>query len=168
MIEYEIIRKRIKNVNLHIKDDGSVYVTAPRHVSKKFIDDFVESKADWIERERGNATNRALTDSGRTDEECLALFNEISDRIYPHFAKSIGKKPLLKVRFMKSCWGVCHYRKGYITLNRALADKPYQAVEYVVLHEYVHFIVHDHQQGFYNMMRRFMPDYKERAKLLKQ
>ncbi len=48
-LHYRVIRKRVKNINLHV-DDGEVWVSAPRGVPQKTIDAFVQSKADWITR----------------------------------------------------------------------------------------------------------------------
>lgn len=47
--------------------------------------------------------------------------------------------PVLKVRQMKTRWGVCVPAKRQITFSLRLAEKPRAAVEYVVLHEYAHF-----------------------------
>ena len=90
-----------------------------------------------------------------------------SDRIYPLFARLLPEKPELRVRWMKSRWGVCCPAKNRITLNKQLMGKPRAAMEYVVLHEYVHFLHPDHQAGFHAEMAKWMPDYRERRKLLK-
>ena len=45
--------------------------------------------------------------------------------------------------------------------------KPRAALEYVVLHEYVHFLHPNHQAGFHAEMARLMPDYLARRALLK-
>ena len=47
-IEYSIERKRVKRVNLRITREGEVKVSAPRSVSKRFIQAFVEEKGPWI------------------------------------------------------------------------------------------------------------------------
>ena len=46
-------RKGMKNLRLRLGADGSVRVSAPYGVPKGRIDEFVESRADWIERRRG-------------------------------------------------------------------------------------------------------------------
>lgn len=48
VIEYTLARKKVKNVNMRVKADGSVSVSAPRRVSAKQIDDFVRSRYDFI------------------------------------------------------------------------------------------------------------------------
>lgn len=42
----------MKNLRLRVKADGSVHVSAPYGVSQKTIDDFVESRTDWIIEQR--------------------------------------------------------------------------------------------------------------------
>lgn len=48
VIEYMLARKKVKNVNMRVKADGSVSVSAPSRVSAKQIDDFVRSRYDFI------------------------------------------------------------------------------------------------------------------------
>ena len=51
-------------------------------------------------------------------------------------------------------------------MNVRLAEKPLGCIEYVVLHELVHTAVPDHGEKFKAMMDRYMPDWKERRKVL--
>lgn len=48
IIDYTLVRKKVKNINMRVKADGSVSVSAPNRVSVKFIDDFVRSRYDFI------------------------------------------------------------------------------------------------------------------------
>ena len=47
-IKYNLERKKVKNINLRIKSDGKVYVSANRFVNQMVIDDFLISKSDFI------------------------------------------------------------------------------------------------------------------------
>ncbi len=101
-------------------------------------------------------------------EEALALFTELSDAVFPLFARVLdGRPPVLKVRQMKTRWGVCAPARRQITLNLRLAEKPRAAAEYVVLHEYAHFVHPNHSPAFWAVVARYMPDYKARRTLLK-
>ena len=40
------------------------------------------------------------------------------------------------------------------------------AIEYVVLHELAHIRHHNHSAAFYALIEKYMPDYKERRKML--
>ena len=75
--------------------------------------------------------------------------------------------PEIKTRYMTSRWGVCYPAKHTITLSTRLIHYPVRCFEYVLLHEYAHFLVPNHSASFYDIVRRNMPDYKERIRLLK-
>lgn len=47
-IEYELIRKDVKYINLRVNKKGEVVVSAPKKAPLNVIDEFVQSKAFWI------------------------------------------------------------------------------------------------------------------------
>lgn len=49
-MKIELILKNVKNINLSVKPDGSVSVSAPILMPKNKIIEFISSKADWIKR----------------------------------------------------------------------------------------------------------------------
>ena len=169
LLVYTLTRKRVKNLNLRVGLDGKVAASAPMRMPKKDIEAFIISKAGWIQKVVDKmAAQPAPAPCRYTREECLALFSAISDMVFPLFADLLGgKKPELRVREMKTRWGVCNVSARRITLNTRLAEKPREAQEYVVLHEYVHFLHPDHQSGFHAEMARLMPDYKVRRRMLR-
>lgn len=77
-------------------------------------------------------------------------------------------RPELKIRSLKSQWGNCHWRQGYVTLNTALARCPEHLRNYVALHELIHFLHHDHGPGFYAVMDTLMPDWREYRRELRR
>lgn len=168
---YVLVRKRVKNINLRVRRDGSVAVSAPRRTPLAQIDAFVAGRAAWIAKARTQvlaAEAEAQRPCAVSREEAMALFAEISEAFFPLFAGVLdGRRPVLKVRQMKTRWGVCAPAKRQITLNLRLAEKPRAAVEYVVLHEYAHFVHPDHSPAFWAVVARVLPDYKERRALLK-
>jgi predicted metal-dependent hydrolase len=136
-------------------------------VSKTEIDKFVQSKTKWIEKQLAKPPVPKRELKHFDDDICLEKFNKIADDVYPLIAKKIKFKPILRIKDYKSRWGVCFTKRGYIILNKQLFDKPIPAIEYVILHEYVHFLVPNHGSKFHKIMGKLMPDYKERRKLLK-
>lgn len=169
-ITYVLQRKRVKNINLRIGPGGEVSVSAPKATPKAAIDAFISAKANWIMRSRQKVLARVpAPPCPYTAEECLALFTRVSDEIFPLFQDVLkGKKPLIIVKNSKSRWGVCYPQKNTLIFSTMLAAKPMEAIEYVILHEYVHFLHPDHQAGFHAEMTRLMPDYRQRRKLLCQ
>ena len=49
-VEYDLQRKKVKNINLRVRTDGSVTVSANNRVSEKRIDDFVRANAETVFR----------------------------------------------------------------------------------------------------------------------
>lgn len=47
-ITYELTRKKVKNINLRIKPDGTVHVSASTAVTIAVIERFIRERADFI------------------------------------------------------------------------------------------------------------------------
>lgn len=62
----------MKNLRLRVAPDGSVLVSAPYGVSRASIDSFVESRSDWISRQRGTAS----VPSGLLEAGAITLFGK--------------------------------------------------------------------------------------------
>lgn len=152
---------------MRIKPGGEIFVSANKYVPLSAVDEFVISKAQWIEKARTKIEKRQIITPDIDDEVCNEYFEKISGEIYPIFKKHLPKKPVIVVKNLKSAWGICHYKQNYIVINKALYLKPKEAAEYVMMHEYVHFLEPNHQKGFHTLMQKLMPDYMERKKLLK-
>ncbi len=56
-----IVRSRRKTVALYVRSDGSLEVRAPLRLSKAVIQAFVDSKTDWIARQRSKANSQSTT-----------------------------------------------------------------------------------------------------------
>ena len=167
IISYGLTRKKIKNWNLRVRE-GQVFLSVPLRVSDRQADEFIRGRADWILRtlERQNrAANMPLEELPRV--MCMERLTVALERVYPLAAALGVAKPQLRLRKMRSQWGNCHYRQGYITLNTVLASCPKELQDYVCLHELVHFLHPNHGSGFYAVMDKLMPDWKARRRALK-
>ena len=70
------------------------------------------------------------------------------------------------VKQMKTKWGSCNTDKARIWLNLELAKKPPQCLEYILLHELIHLHERHHNERFKTLMDEFMPNWRQRKKLL--
>ena len=64
------------------------------------------------------------------------------------------------VRKMKTRWGSCTPNSKSIRLNTNLAKKPPECLEYVVVHEMVHLLVHYHGDRFTTLMDCYLPGWR--------
>ena len=71
------------------------------------------------------------------------------------------------IRKMKTKWGSCNTDAARTLFNLELAKKPYECLEYIVVHELVHLLVRTHNDEFKALMYLHVPDWKQRKALLK-
>ena len=75
--------------------------------------------------------------------------------------KMVGLAPEeYRIKKTKSVWGSCSSNRK-ITINQNLMMYSRKAVEYVVLHEVCHLKYMNHSKKFWEMVEKYMPDYKE-------
>lgn len=98
---------------------------------------------------------------------CIQNFTPVVDYYYQQLHDYSIPYPKIKFRTMKSRWGSCIPAKEQITLNMRMLHYPKEFMEYVVLHELVHFIQPNHSASFYQIILYHMLDYKNRMKLTK-
>lgn len=74
----------------------------------------------------------------------------------------------LKIRTMRTRWGVCNRLRKTITLNSELIKKPVEQIDYVIIHEMSHFYEGNHSKKFWKIVSEACPNYKELRKALKK
>lgn len=163
-IKYHIVYGKVKNVYIQIKN-GEVIVKAPRFITKKYIDEIVEQKRNWIlkklEESKNETKEREYT---KTDIENLK--NKL-EYIFPELIKQTNLVPnKIRIRNIKYAWGSYSSNKN-ITINLKLVDKSEEEIKYVVLHELCHLKYMNHSDKFWNLVEKYMPNYKEIRKQLK-
>jgi predicted metal-dependent hydrolase len=72
----------------------------------------------------------------------------------------ICKLPI-RFRKMHARWGNCSSR-GEITFNTELIKTPIECIDYVIIHELCHLKEFNHSKNFYNLVSKFLPDWKHR------
>ncbi len=74
---------------------------------------------------------------------------------------------VLKIRKMKTRWGVCNRRDKIITLNSELLKKDITLIDYVIIHELCHFYHPDHSKRFWEQVSEYYPYYKKARAMLR-
>ena len=84
-------------------------------------------------------------------------------------SKNFDYLPLykLKIRKMKTRWGVCNRSNNTITLNSELLKKDITLLDYVIVHELCHFKEANHSAKFWLEVSKHYPNYKEARKRLR-
>lgn len=214
-IKYTLHRKQVKNINLRIRADATVYVSAQPRVAVSRIEEFIISKAQFIVSAQqrfnsagrkvetklkyqsgeeiwilgqvynlqvlesaksqvvceGNSLRLYITDADDWNKKdrlvrkylralCETEFTKLAQQAQLEFEEHGVAMPEIRLRDMKSRWGSCMPTRGIITLNTRLVEKPLHCIEYVVYHEFCHFIHPNHSRNFYDFLEKFIPDWR--------
>ncbi|SEJ26519.1 M48 family metallopeptidase [Demequina mangrovi] len=166
---YTLTRKRMKNLRMVISPGtGEVRVSAPMRTPQREIDAWVRSKSAWIAAKQVEAAAQpaALAPGPEADalrRELRPLLAALIDEWVPRMGVP---HPTWRMRVMRTRWGSCNKVKRSLTFNVELARKDIHLVEYVVVHELAHLIEPNHGPGFYAVMDRHLPGWREhRAEL---
>jgi len=96
-----------------------------------------------------------------------SLYTELRN-ILPKWTKLIKVNPKsINIKTVKTIWGSCS-AKGNITFCTRLALVPPDLLEYLAVHELCHMIHMNHSQRFWSEVEKYIPDHKERRKILKK
>lgn len=171
MENYELIRSRRKTLALEITKDCRVLVRAPLRLSQARIDSFVESHAAWItkhlEQQRQRATSAPPPPTAREIETLKAKARSILPEKVTHWSQIMGVSPTgLKITTAQKRYGSCS-GKNSLCFSCFLMRCPEEAIDLVVVHELCHIREKNHGPRFYALLEQYLPDYKERKKLLK-
>ena len=97
-------------------------------------------------------------------KECEKIFQERINLILNNF-NDIPQFSL-KIRKMKTRWGVNNVTKRIITLNSELLKKDVTLIDYVIIHELCHFYEPNHSTRFWVQVAKRYPYYKLARKRL--
>lgn len=161
--QYKIVYSKIKNVYIQIKD-GKVIVKAPKKISKKEIEKIIEKKLDWINKNLEKSNKREERKSLYTETE----FKQIVEENAKELITITGLIPnKIRIKNIKYAWGTCSTKKN-ITINYNLIKYSEEAIKYVILHELCHLKYMNHSKEFWNLVQKYMPQYKEVKKEFKK
>ena len=133
------------------------------------IERVVKSKESWIIKHLENLPKDA-PEPKLTQKQIDALIDEAHRRLpekVSYYSRLMNVTPTrITVTGAKTRFGSCS-GKDSICFSYHLMRYPEAAIDYVVVHELAHIKHKNHSKDFYAFIERFMPDYKEREKLLK-
>ncbi|WP_319508815.1 M48 family metallopeptidase [uncultured Methanolobus sp.] len=165
VIDYELIRRDVKNPRLEFRDQR-LYLIVPH--SHKDHEKIIQRHKRWIYNRysRVQKLKEISQDvelvAGRSVEELKELVNSFIAMI----GDELGAKPQrIGFRKMKTKWGSCSSR-GNLNFNSHMRHLPDRIIEYIVFHEMVHLIELNHSHRFWNHIKERFPDYKEYETML--
>ena len=161
-VPVEVVRKRIRRINIRVAADGTVCLSVPKWwATLRQGEDFLREKWRWVQKTRAEVLARPAAIRAPVTEAELEVLRTLLGELNATWAARVGEDGVSwKIRKVKSLWGCCHWRDRYITYNAELARAPRDMVEYVVAHEYTHFAVHNHGPKFRALMDERLPGWQ--------
>lgn len=187
-IEIKIIRKNVKHLRVSV-DAGTLLVSAPKNMSEKLIFEVIDQNEEELLKLVQNAQNKkyqndlengevylfgnkiytTITSEKNLEEFYRSELYKILPEIFKKYNQLTGlREKEFKVRKMKARWGTCYPTKGLINISLNLAKRSVEEIELVVLHELIHLKHQNHSRDFYIEMQKYMSNYKEIEKRLKE
>ncbi len=168
-MQYEILRSARRTVTISIKK-GRVILRAPLKLSDKEAEKIINKHQKWIRSKLEKYETRKANEPILTEEKikelrksAKAYFKEKTEYFSEIMNLKYGR---ITITGAKTRFGSCS-SKGNISFSYRLMLCPEAAREYVVVHELSHLVEMNHSKRFYAVVETYLPDYKERRKLLK-
>ena len=168
ILDYKVIYSARRTLAIAIKD-GEVIVRAPYKYPKYKIAKAVEERRQWINKHL--PASRRKTDALSTLSEKEAESLKVEALAYfkdkcSYYAAIMGVSYSSITITKRKAYGSCNTKRE-LYFSYKLMMFPEEAREYVVVHELAHLFEMNHSKRFYEVVARYMPDYKKRNDLLK-
>ena len=99
-------------------------------------------------------------------EETVRIFDDRYVYVFNHYDENV-KSPILKIRNMKTRWGVYNRANHTITLNSKLIEFDVEKIDYVIIHELSHIKHFNHSKAFWDLVGKYCKNYKQIRKEMK-
>ncbi len=165
---YTVVRTNRRTVGITVRPGGEVVVRAPRRMTLAEINAVVERHRDWLEKAVEKSKALPPPPDAATQNALRGKAERVLPGLVERWAKTVGVRPAsVRVTAARTRFGSCS-GKDRMCFSLFLLQYPPEAVEYVVVHELCHILHHDHSGAFWREVERFLPDYRDRAALLKK
>ncbi len=159
---HEFLLKNINKMNISKKRDENCIILGEKY-------DIII--IDNIEEVDFKNKKIYISSKEKIDKLLIKKFYEIFEERLSYNYHLFQEKipfPTLRIRKMKTRWGVCNRKDIKITLNSELIKYGFEEIDYVIIHELAHLVVFNHSKDFWNVVSKYCKNYKEIRKRLKE
>ncbi len=166
---YQLRRSGRRTLAIEVTAEGCVIVRAPQAMPQAQIDRFLAQKESWVLKTIAKMQSRPA--KPQLSPSQVAQLKQKAGEYIParvaYYSKIMGVTPTgVKITSAQKRFGSCSGKNSLCFAWRLMLYPP-QAIDYVVVHELAHILHHNHSPKFYKCIQNYMPDYKQRATLLK-
>jgi predicted metal-dependent hydrolase len=169
-MDYRLVRSNRQTLAIEVTREAEIVVRAPLRAPQKDIDAFVESRRHWIASALQRQQQRMEAHPPLTEAEIETLRQRAKAYIPGRvavWARRMSLSPAaVKITSARTRFGSCS-SKNTLCFSLYLMQYPEDAIDAVVVHELCHMRQRNHSPTFYAEVESWLPDYREREKLLK-
>ena len=162
---------KAKHLNISVRPFKGVRVAVPKGVSLKKAEQFLRSKAEWIQKHMAkmNQLEKVHEDFS---EKLVRIDRKEAKKILVARLKELAEMHgftynRVFIREQKTRWGSCS-AKNNISLNVKLLLLPEKLMDFIMLHELVHTRVKNHSKNFWAELLNIEPAGKALASKVKE
>ena len=157
---------RVRRPRVVVHPDRRVEVVVPPRAPRGTAERLLREHRRWIERQLERLAPRLVlreVSEAAGRREARTLLTAVCAR---EAARLGVRYTRIRVADQRTRWGSCS-RTGTLSFNWRLVLAPLQVLEYVALHELCHLVVPDHSPGFWQVVERARPGYREERRWLR-
>lgn len=164
-----------KNVKINLRNNGKLMLLGSEYSINKKFENCKAIKMEFKDELINLILPLKYENKSNLDEIIDSCYNKLLLKIAKievqnsmnRISNLVGIKPdELKIRNFKRSWGNCS-SKRIISINKDVCKFSKKAIDYVCLHEVCHLKYMNHSKDFWNMVEKYMPDYKSVEKELR-
>jgi predicted metal-dependent hydrolase len=167
------ISKQQKRFQQQERQSQREMVTGESHYYKgrRYRLEVIENEGRPSIKLRNNSTIQlfvlARTDRGKREAMLQRWYRrrlrELLPNLVAKWEPEVGVRVAdIRIKKMKTRWGTCNGDEQRVWLNLELAKKPLACLEYILVHEMVHFLERHHNERFQQLMDKLMPQWRLR------
>lgn len=147
------------------------------YLGKQYRLKVIKSSEEQVTLSRGRLTVKTKNPQKRScvkrqvnkwyREKAEIRFSKRIEALLPKLKRYQPKEPALQLKSMKKRWGSCTVG-AKIILNPLLIKAPSHCIDYVIMHELCHLVIHNHSRKFWGLLGKMMPDWRERKERLER
>jgi predicted metal-dependent hydrolase len=144
-------------------------LTVPRWMSHSEVERVLAERRPWIEKQRRRQVPRlGLEQLAVSESEARIGARELVSALADEEAEQLGVAyERIRIGDQRTLWGSCSAR-GTLSFSWRLLLAPLEVVDYVVVHELCHLRFLDHSRGFWTLVERHRPYWRDQRDWLRE
>ncbi len=185
-MEFSVKYSNRKTISIKITSVGDVVVFAPINTQLKTIEDFINSKKNWVLKHQNRIKNNINSNLSIINKQKFLYLGNIIDYNNEKIKTLVNdgcnylinrckelslslNLPInsVKIKNYKGRWGSCDVNKNVI-LNKKLIMLDKSVIDFVIIHELCHTIYMNHKKTFHLLLNKYIIDEKPYKQALKK